>query len=145
LANGKPVLRTEAVHEFTERIVNPRPPKKETAAPPPASENVKTEPPVQEISRARAIFSAAEEAKPFNPDDFDFAMADEEAAREAPTPSTTESSPAQPLPEVKPTGKRRLGMTGLQLGCVALMAFVLLCILAVFAYLLFFGTASLLP
>src|SRR5512138_822759 len=45
LANANPVLRTEAVHEFTERIVNPRSPKKETTAPPPASANVKTEPP----------------------------------------------------------------------------------------------------
>ena len=32
----------------------------------------------QEVSRARAIFNASEEAKPFDPADFDFAMTDEE-------------------------------------------------------------------
>ena len=100
---------------------------------------------MQEVSRARAIFNAAEEAKPFNSADFDFAMADEETALEALPPSTTESGPAQPLLEVKPTSKQRLGMTGLQLGIVALLAFCLLCMLAVFAYLIFFGTAPILP
>lgn len=145
LATGQPVLRTEAVHEFTERIVNPRSPKKETMASRAASEDVKTKPPVQEVSRARAIFNAAEEAKPFNPADFDFAMVDEEASLEALTPSTSESSPAQPLPEAKPTSKKRSGMTRAQLAIIALLGLALLCILAVFAYLIFFGTAPILP
>ncbi len=38
----------------------------------------KTRPP-QNVSRARAIFDAAEEAKPFDPADFDFAMMEEDA------------------------------------------------------------------
>jgi hypothetical protein len=143
LVAAKPVLRAEAVHEFTERIINPRPVKKETALPPAierqAYSEEKTQPPpqTQDVSRARAIFSAAEEAKPFNPADFDFDMLDEEPALEALTPAAQESSPAQPLPPSNPPSKRLLGMTRLQLAVIAALALALLCILAVFAYLIF--------
>jgi len=149
LAAGRPVLKMEAVHEFTDRIINPRPPKKETPTPPaleprPAWEESKTNPP-QEVSRARAIFKASEEAKPFDPTDFDFAMADEGATLEALTPSVRESSPAQALPRSTPQSKKILGMTRLQLAVVAALAFAFLCILAVFVYLIFFSTPSILP
>src|ERR1044071_3683354 len=104
------VLRPEAVHEFTERIVNPRPAKKEGIPGIPAIAEEKTQPP-QNVSRARAIFEAAEDAKPFNPADFDFAMAEEGAAMETMTPLVQESSPATPLPESRPQAQRVLGMT----------------------------------
>lgn len=148
LASARPVLKPEAVHEFAERIVNPRPAKKEAAAMPAsgqfASQDVKTQPPQREISRARAIFNAAEEVKPFNPSDFDFAMVDEEAV-DAQAPATVESSLEQPLSEAKSESKKVLGMTRLQLGVVAVLAIALLCILAVFAYLLLFNPISILP
>jgi hypothetical protein len=137
LGTGTPVLRAEAVHEFSERIVNPRPAKKETVAPA-ASRESKTEP-RQEVSRTQAIFDASEEAKPFNPSDFDFGMFDEEAAIGSSTPSAQESSPAQPFPKAKPRNKRILGMTRPQLALVAALALGLLCIFVVFAY-LFFST-----
>src|SRR5215213_2981163 len=76
LSTGNRVLSAESVHEFTERIVNPRPVRKDTAgvsAPLPraAWEEEKTQPPPgQQVSRARAIFDASEEAKPFDPTDF---------------------------------------------------------------------------
>jgi hypothetical protein len=149
MAASGPVLKPEAVHEFTERIVSPRSPKK--AAPAleqPASHAVPTQPPPQggEVSRARAIFNASEEVKPFNPADFDFAMVDEEAALETLTPSASvESSPAQPLPGPMPQRKGFLGMTRLQSVVIALLAAALLCILAVFAYLIFFGPTPILP
>lgn len=152
LATSRPVLKPEAVHEFTERIINPRSPKKESAVssaaePRPAWEEKKTEPPGGQVSRARAIFNASEEAKPFNPADFDFAMVDEEAALEtlaAPTPGV-ESSSAQPAPGPTPQRKRLMGMTPLQSVIVAALAAALLCILAVFAYLIFFGPTPILP
>lgn len=137
IATATPALRPEAVHEFTERIINPRPAKRATAAPS-ASRELKTEPP-QDVSRARAIFDASEEAKPFNPTDFEFAMLDEETAVESP-PSTFEASSAQALPEAKPQRKRVLGMTSLQLVVIVGLALALLCILAVFAYLIFSTT-----
>jgi hypothetical protein len=153
LAASRPVLNPEAVHEFTERIVNPRPPRKSTPAVPApqqlASDAVPTQPPPQEgeISRARTIFNASEEAKPFNPDDFDFTMADEEAALEALTPSasTIEPSPAQPLPGPAPQRRRFLGMTPLQAIIVTVLAVALLCILVAFAILIFFGPTPILP
>lgn len=146
LATSTPVLKSEAVHELTERIINPRPPKKKTAAPEPrpAWQEEDTQPPRQQVSRARAIFDAAEEAKPFDPADLDFAMFDEEPTMESTAPSIQESSPAQPLPP--PTGprKKRFGMTPLQLAVVAALALALLCILAVFAYLILSSTPILL-
>jgi nuclease-like protein len=136
LSTAPIVLRPEAVHEFTERIVNPRPAKKEGIAGIPAISEEKTQPP-QNVSRARAIFEAADEAKPFNPADFDFAMVDEEAATEAMTPSGQESEPGTGLPDAVPQTQRVLGMTRPQLAIVAVLAIALLCILAVFAYILF--------
>ncbi|RPI90049.1 MAG: NERD domain-containing protein [Chloroflexi bacterium] len=151
LATGRPVLSLEAVHEFTERIVEPHPPRKEAAAPPsapglPASWEQQTVPPQQEVSRARAIFNASQEAKPVDPTDLDFAMFDEEPAMEAAAPaSVRESSPARPLPRPKPRSKRFLGMTGGQLIVIAGLVFAFVCLLLVFAYLSFFGAPLLLP
>ncbi|HET9588673.1 MAG TPA: hypothetical protein VFO91_07775, partial [Anaerolineales bacterium] len=151
LATARPLLKSEAVHEFTERIINPRSPKKDARGAPAseqlASQAVPTEPPGGEVSRARAIFNAAEEAKPFDPADFDFAMLDEEPALEELTPSASvvESSPAQPVPGPTPQRKRFLGMTPLQSVIVAALAAALLCVLAVFAYLIFFGPTPILP
>ena len=143
LATGHPVLSTEMIYELSERLINPRPPKKETpagAAPLPSDEY---EPPYQpEPSRARAIFDASQEAKPFDPGDFDFAMDDAEPMDAEPaSPSgypSQESSPAQPLPSPKSGPNRILGMTPVQLGIIAALALAFLCLMAVFAYLVLF-------
>ena len=134
------VLSAEAVHEFTERIVDPRPVRKAPASPMamprPAWEEEKTQPPPgQQVSRARAIFDASEEAKPFDPADFDFAMTDEGAAPDALTPSQVDSTPPEAPPPPAPGRKRVLGMTPGQLTIVAALGVVLLIILAVFVYL----------
>lgn len=141
LATGHPVLSTEMIYELTERIINPRPPKKETptpAAPSPYDD----QPSQQEVSRARAIFDAAQEAKPFNPSDFEFAMDDESAIDVTPETSSMpvgqESSPAQPLPRPKPRSQRILGMTPLQLGIIAALGLALLCLVVVAIYLFVF-------
>lgn len=136
LVAAPPVLRPEAVHDYTERIVNPRPPKKEAPAGIPATMEEKTQPP-QNVSRARVIFDAAEEAKPFNPADFDFAMVEGEAATDATTPSLQESNPATPLPAGTRQTQRMLGMTPPQLAIIAALVLALLCILAVFAIIFF--------
>lgn len=135
LTSAQPVLRPESVFEFTERILNPHPPRRKTAAasrmpePPPAAE-----PSPQEASRARAIFDAAQQVKPFDPADFDFAMLDEEPAFEITPPA---AGPVEPLPA--PTSRRRriLGMTPVQLVVILGLALTLLCILAGFAYYIF--------
>ena len=133
------VLSAEAVHEFTERIINPRPVKRGTApaaTPSPAWQEEKTQPPPgQQASRARTIFDASEEAKPFNPADFDFAMVEEESAMDSSNPSEAASNSAEPLSPQASRRKRVLGMTPGQLATVAALVIVLLVILAVFAYL----------
>lgn len=143
LATGRPVLGTEMIYELSERIVNPRPPKKDTVAVAPKPPVDEYEPPYQpEVSRARAIFDASEEAKPFDASDFDFAMDDAEPLDAAPeSPSTSdvmESSPAQPLPRQTPRSNRVLGMTPVQLGIIAALALAFLCLVAVFIYLVLF-------
>jgi hypothetical protein len=138
LASGQRVLSAEAVHEFTERIANPRLPKKDAAPISHAAweEEDTQPPPSQRVSRARAIFDASEEAKPFNPADFDFAMVDE-----VPTPDTLSSSqPDSTTLEPRSTSttrhRRILGMTPGQWVFIAVLGIALLAIAAVFAYLL---------
>jgi hypothetical protein len=149
LAAGRPVMSIDAVHDFADRIVNPRPPKKETPAPTkseaevPASWEQQTIPPPQ-TSRAQTIFNASAEAKPFNPADLDFAMLDGEPATGTPPASIRETSPAQPLPRRAPAGKRILGMTVPQLIFVAVLALIALCVFAaVVALVIIFGPPSL--
>jgi hypothetical protein len=140
LATVGRVLSAEAVHEFTERIINPRPLRKGSsipaAMPAPAWEEEKTQPPPgQQVSRARAIFDASEEAKPFDPSDFDFAMMDEEAAPDLLPSAPADDNASEALPS-RAAGRRRvLGMTPGQLGIVAALVVTLLVIAAVFVYL----------
>lgn len=145
------VLSAEAVHEFTERIVNPRPVRKGTAGtasamPTPAWEEEKTQPPPgQQVSRARAIFDASEESKPFNPADFDFAMVDEEVDVDALAQSQADTG-APASPAAPASGRKRLlGMTTGQLAIVAALGAVFLVVVAVFAYLVFTSSIPLLP
>jgi len=141
LATGNPILSTESVFEFTERLINPRQPRRQsTAANAPTSEpsaSWEQEPSPQEVSRARAIFNASQDLKPFNPSDFDFNM-DDEPSIEATPAGATETSPAQPSPRPKPRSRRILGMTPGQLGVIAVLALVLVCIVVGFAFYYFF-------
>jgi len=140
LASGRPILSTETIYELTERLINPRPPKsKDAPVAPVTPPGDSYAPPQEEASRARAIFDASEEAKPFTPSDFDFAMDDEPAfdvAAPASNASVQESSPAQPIPmpKPKPRSNRILGMTPVQLAIIAALGLLFLCIMAGFAY-----------
>jgi hypothetical protein len=143
LVTGKPVLRADLVLDFTERILNPRV-KREPLAPPAEPEpEPKTpaaweqnwyEEPVQqqpEVSRARAIFDASTEAKPFNPDDFGFALAEDDAAAQAIPPFKRETSPIQ---QAKPKQQRIMGMTPVQLAVIGALGLALICVLAGLIY-----------
>ncbi len=144
LKSGAPVLRAEATLDFVERITNPRPARVKHAPMPTSSPAVaprpsqptppQPQPAVQNVSKARAIFNATDEAKPLNPNDFDFALAeDESAAREAMKKS---GEPASPL-EKKRVSRRILGMTLAQIIFLAALGIILICILAAFGYILF--------
>lgn len=137
MATANPVLSTELVYEFTERLVNPRPPKKRMPAsgPAPEPQPLGQESPPQEVSRARAIFNASQEAKPFNASDFDFDMLEGEAPPDfVPAAPSIESNPAQPVTPAKPRSNRVLGMTPGQLAVIVGMALLFVCIMAGIAY-----------
>jgi len=136
LAVGPPVLSAEAVHEFTERILNPRLRTKERiTSPAPRSRPTwqADEPAQEEVSRARAIFSASENLKPFDPADFDFAMTDDETSLEG-IPAVLQESGSAAHGQ-QPKRQRVLGMTPLQLAVIAALGLALLCILGSFVYL----------
>jgi hypothetical protein len=132
LVTGRPVLSAEVVYDLTERILNPRLPKEPTqppaSVPEPGTSAVQEAPTQPKVSRARAIFDAAEEAKPFNPADFDFAMTEDEPVEPA---VPAETSLAVPLQTPQPKRRRVLGMTMLQLVILAALALCLLAILVV--------------
>jgi hypothetical protein len=116
-------------------VINPRSPRKSAPAsatpkPPVAGYG---QPPQQDVPRGQAIFDDSEEAKPFLPGDFDFAMNDEAGMEDAAPASASpslEASPAQPLPSPrpKPRARRILGMTPIQLVIVIALALLLLCL-----------------
>lgn len=142
LKTSAPVLRADMVLELVDRIIDPRPARvKPAPAPAPVVVPPAVQPPApqpqpapQNVSRARAIFNAAEEEKPFDPSAFDFALAEDEAAVRA-LPQT-QGGPAVPS-GTKRASRRILGMTLGQIAFLFVMGLALVCILAVFGYLLF--------
>ncbi|MEO7840465.1 MAG: NERD domain-containing protein [Anaerolineales bacterium] len=127
------VLSPEQVFDYTERLLNPRTPKKESISPRTAPAKGSA---LQEVSRARAIFSASEEAKPFDPADFDFSMSDEEPSIEVASGALSQADPAQPSEGAARAGNKILGMTPAQLAVLVALGLALLCILAGFAYII---------
>lgn len=137
LVTGRTVLSAEIVYDLTERILNPRLLQKESTQPPlsmpePGISAVQEVPTQPKVSRARAIFDAAEEAKPFNPADFDFAMTEEEPVEPEEVPAVSpEEGPAVHLQKPQTKRRRILGMTMFQLVILAALALCLLAILVV--------------
>ena len=146
LVTGKPVLRADLVLDYTERILNPRvkrepiapmpEPEPEPQAPAAWEQNWYEEPAQQqpEVSRARAIFDSSAEAKPFDPNNFDFALAEDDAAVQAAPPSKRESNPARPIQQNKPKQQLILGMTQFQLVVIAVLGLALICVIAGLIY-----------
>lgn len=122
LTTGAPVLTALAVNEAVDRILEPRPPRREPVSHPVKPAVREPEPPPEPVSRARAIFSAAEEPKPFNPSEFDFAMVDERSAAEA-------AKAFAAAPEPRKAGRRILGLTTIQLVILAALASCLICVI----------------
>lgn len=129
LSTAHPVLSVEAVFDLTERILKPRPPKKESAAPPapePEQPAVWEQP---QTGSSRAFYDNSQPAKAFDPADFNFEMADETPADQP--ASLHESSPVRPLPRARQNQRLILGMTPVQLAVIGGLGVVLLCILGV--------------
>ena len=133
LTTASLVLSAEQVFDYTERLLNPRPPKKVSISPNTAPAQGSAP---QEASRARAIFNASEEAKPFDAADFDFAMTDEEPFMEVGSGTLNPADAAQPSERAARASNRILGMTPAQLAVLITLGLALLCILAGFAYII---------
>jgi hypothetical protein len=150
LLQARPVLKSEMVYDLPDRIVSPRP--KAVAVPAPGaapqagpqapsqtpgfenSYSAAPQEPAPEPSRARAIFQAAGDAKPFDPNDLSFAY-DEKAGEEIPE-KLRETSPSQRL--AKP-GKKP-AISSRQWILLAAMFLFECCILAGFGYFIFIST-----
>jgi hypothetical protein len=138
LVTAQPALRPESVYEFTERLLNPRPVHKTTA--PAVAATALAEPAAVQIdpvaARAQAIFKASEEVKPFDPSDFDFAIADDDLMLDAGSPATSPAAPnvVETTPTPRPRRRRYLGMEIWQLVILGVLALALVCIAAGFAY-----------
>ena len=145
LSNAAPVFTVEAAYELADRIITPRLPKKEdepeAAAPSPRP--VSATPTTQddeepELSRAGAIFHAADEAGTFDSTDLGFAF-DEDSGVEVP-PDLVEPNPVMPISKTGDAKKRYLGMTFQQLALLVGMALVEICVLVGFVIILYLNS-----
>jgi hypothetical protein len=125
LEGAAPVLSVEAAHEFADRIVNPRPPKKEEPA-----EAAPIAPDIYqrdaESSRTSDIYRDADDDEAFDPGELEFAF--EEGESMETHPELIESSPAVPLSSKAGTKKRILGMTTPQLALLGGMFLIEICL-----------------
>jgi hypothetical protein len=152
LVQARALLAPEAVHEVVEHLINPR-------RKAPSLQPQKVETPVYEINpptmpvsaaaaaaaavaaagatageapqRARAIFHAAEETKPFDPVDLSFEF-DEHGTAEMPEGQAGARAP-------RPRAVRTAGLTSGQWIAIVIMLIVEFLVLAGFVYLILFG------
>ncbi|MFN8387361.1 MAG: hypothetical protein U0X92_13195 [Anaerolineales bacterium] len=82
---------------------------------------------MQNVSKARTIFNATDEAKPLNPNDFDFALAEDESAGAA--DHAEERRTGLPVGKRESGASRRIakGMTPVQIAVVAALEIALVC------------------
>jgi hypothetical protein len=140
LGNNGPVFNALTVNELVDRILEPRAPRK-TISPVSAPravlvetrEQQPTPPPLpQNVSRARAIFNASEEVRPFDPSDFDFATDDGEQPDLQALQNIASKKPALEKHAATSSPRRRiLGMTLVQLVTLAALGLCLICVLVI--------------
>jgi hypothetical protein len=119
LEGAAPVFTLETAYELADRIVNPRPPKQEGQD--------ETAVKVPGESRAKAIFSAADDASPFDPAELEFAF--EETENIEVPPELIESNPAVPLSSRASPKKQFMGMTTPQLALLGGLILFEVCLL----------------
>ncbi len=110
ILQARPIWRNEYVYDLADRLVNPRPidEVKPATALPSASE--------QPVSRAKAIFNAAETSQPFNASELGFAFEDGEAPPTSqPVAPKLKSSGPTPKTKVDANKGKILGLSNRQL------------------------------
>lgn len=120
LLQAQPLMSTGMIYDLADQIIDPNLRREMQPAPAPAEAAEKP------VSRARAIFDAAERAREFDPQELGFAFKDDGA------PSDSESAAQQEeQASAQPSAARRglLGMSGLQIALLAVMLILECCIL----------------
>lgn len=139
IAQAPPGLTVEAAHQITERILNPQKAKSEEApapAPEPESGSDQQVEGDRPQSRAFAIFNSEEDTSALDASGLGFSF-DDSVEGDAEIPEELrETSPSQMLPTKAASG-RYLGMTLRQWALLGGMGLVEICVLVVFAYLIF--------
>ncbi len=132
LEGAAPVFTIETAYELADRIVNPRPAKKEEQAETAAKSK-------DELggSRPSSISRAAGKTESLNPAEIGFAFEEEENQK---TPQPVKPGPATPVPPRQPAKKRILGMTLPQLLFLAGMVLVEICVLIGLALIFFLNS-----
>jgi hypothetical protein len=135
LMQTRPVLAVGTIYDLADQIIDPslRKLKQQPAAP--------EEGQAQPAERARVIFDASERSGEFNPNDLGFAFEDEDPQQVQSLMGQTGHNPAEhPRSSAQPAraAKGFLGMSAMQVGLLAVLGLVEICILAGFAYVLFF-------
>ncbi len=150
LLQARPILRPDQVIEIGDHIITPRAkpislqgdePKENEYYLPPSLRDAETPQGHQQQpeapARARVIFRAADETKPFDPADLDFAFDENAEKTEGAVPEDLkETSPSQQL---TPRGRRSV-FSRRQLLLLGGMLVVECCVLAGFAYAIFSST-----
>lgn len=148
LLQSPPLLSPEHVEQVAERIANPRPSRRSAAPASQAPAQAEEASPQEslgsdaQLSRAQAIFQAAEKAEAFDPAELGFAFEEGkefafEEGKELEIPrAITETGPAVSLPQ-RGAGKRYLGMTVQQLVLLGGLALVEICLLVCLVAVLF--------
>lgn len=127
LIQARPIWRSESVYDLADRIIEPRQPevpKPAVSAPAPA--------PNKPVSRAKAIFDAADTAKSFDPNEFDFAFEEGHPpfAPQASPQSLRETNPSVRLPSKQArTRGKILGLSNKQAILLAGMFIVECCVI----------------
>ena len=129
LLQAGPVLRPELAHDVVDHVLNPRP---KAAGLQPEAEAAPEETPTDAgPSRARAIFQAGGESKPFDPADLSFAF--DESAQGGVPANVRETSPSQPAGQ----SARRGGFRTVHWATLGAMVLAECLILGWFAYIIF--------
>lgn len=134
LIQARPIWSVEFIHTLADRIINPaspEEPKPVIAAPAPV-----------EPSRAKAIFNASEQAKPFDMNDLGFAFDDSEESTGAQSPAPQNMRDAgqafeAPRPRPAAENKKLFGMSTTQIMILAGMFIFWCCIMAGFGAFIF--------
>lgn len=126
ILQARPIWQVNYIYDLADRLVDPRPIEEAKSAVPSPADG-------QPVSRAKAIFNAAETAKPFDTNELGFAFEDGEvpSTSQSVPQSLRETNPSRQLPRPKPDANKGkiLGLSTRQLVLLIGMFIVECCVI----------------